>query len=432
MAAKNLIIHFGWAVAAGAAFMIGSKTNAPSAAEKAAAEQAAAAKATSRSGGGAEFRSDRPDGAASTGRMGEAGGGQISKLFGAYSLDGTNLAAVAEQAVRDANPLTRRLAFAKLLENMSAENAMDIREQLVSLGAEGETWNEFNYAWGALAGKEAFEFARSSDEPDLGAALTGWAAADPAGAMAMLDNLPEEMEGQRQSLQGNIVAGIADTDLDLATTVALQFGEGDDRHAGRLIRNVANEALRAGGPEMASQWVDGLPAGSAKGSAMRRVTESYVRQDPQAAAAWAEQFADQDFSRSAIAEIGDEWAESDPQATMAWLESLPAGSSQNAGFSEALGEWEDRDPQAAGEYLMAMDPSPQRDAAVAGFARGYAWQDPNTALAWAQDISDQGLRERSITDVGRAYFRRDPQAALNWMESSGVSDEMRQRIMNGR
>lgn len=421
-------MHTGWAVAAAAAFVIGSKAGAPSAEEVAAAREELAAARQGAASGRLEDRERGARGDASTGRRGDGDDGPLTRLFGSFTIDAAGIPAVAEQAVRDPNPLTRRLAFAKLLESMTPENAMQIREELVGLGARGDTWNEFNYAWGAIAGRDAFDFARTSDEPDLGAALTGWAAADPTGALAALDNLPEEMVPQRRNLERNVIEGIADTDLDLATRMALQFGADDPGHGSRLLRSVANEALRSGGAETASLWVETLPDGPAKGSAMRRVTESYVRDDPQAAAEWASQFADQDYARSAIGEIGDEWAESDPQATMAWLETLPAGSAQNNGFSQALGEWEDRDPAAAGDYLMSMDPSPQRDAAIAGFARGYAWQDPDTAFAWAEAITDPQMRESSMTRVAQAYFRRDPLAALEWLESSGLSAEAQQRV----
>ncbi len=430
---KQHWIHLGWAAAAGAAFLVGSKAGAPSAEEVAAAQAAADGRGGTISRASATYGSGGRDSAASTGRR--DGGGDdspVTRLFGSFTIDAGGIDAVVEQALRDPNPLTRKLAFAKLLEGMTPENAMQIRESLVAQDAGGDAWNDFNYAWGAIAGKEAFDFAQVSDEPDLNAAMSGWAAADPAGALAALDNLPEDLQGQRRNLERSVISGLADTDLALASQMALEFGADDPRHAGRLIRSVANEALRSGGPETASQWVETLPDGAAKGSAMRRVTERYVRDDPQAAAAWAEQFADQDFARSAIAEIGDEWAESDPQATMAWLETLPDGGAQNAGFSEALGEWEDRDPQAAGEYLMSMDPSPQRDSAISGFARGYAWQDPDTAYAWAQAISDPQMRERSMTQVAEAYFRRDPLAALDWLQSSGLSAEAQERVTRPR
>lgn len=426
MSSKQLWPHMAWAAAAVAAFMIGSKSGHPTTGDDEAA--------------GPETRGGRPGlrsqaendgsharGPASAGnRGGNAGNAAVVKLFGSYSVDAAGIAAVAEQAVRDPNPLTRRLAFAKLLEAMTPENAREIRGQLVALGARGDDWNDFNYAWGAIAGREAFEFARNSDETDLGAALAGWAAADPVAAIAELERLPEELEGQRHSLEQTLVSGIADTDLNLATQMALRFGADDPRQGNRLIDSVAGEFLRSGGPEEASRWVETLPDGDAKGIAMRRVAGGYVRSDPEAAASWVEQYANEDFARWAVGEIGDEWAEEDPQATMAWLESLPEGEARNAGFSEALGEWEDRDPEAAGQYLLSMDPSPQRDAAIAGFARGYAWQDPATALQWAQSISDPQLRERSLTRVAHAYLRREPAAALEWLKSSGLSGETRQ------
>ena len=428
MLGKQGIIHLGWAAAAGAAFFIGSKTGSPSAEEIAAAQAATGNVTIARSGSsGADSGTDP-----STGPRSAERDGPLMKLFGSYSLDGASLAMIAEQSVRDPNPLTRRLAFAKLLEGMTGENAMDIRTQLLAAGAEGETWRDFNYAWGAIAGKNAFDFAMTSEETDLGSAFMGWAAADPTAAIAMLNQLPEELQGQRQNLELNLISGLADTDISLATQMALQFGADDARQGQRLMREIAGEALRTGGPENAAVWIDTLPDGDQKGSAMRRVAEAYVREDPEAAAAWATSFADQDYAASTIAEISGEWAETAPRETVNWLADLPSGNAKNAGFSEALGDWEDRDPSAAGEYLMAMAPSPERDAAVSGFARGYAWQDPETAIAWASDISDPRMREGSLIQAGQAYYRRDREAAVAWLESSGLSEQAQQQIIEGR
>lgn len=428
MSAKSLSIHLGWAVAAGAAFFVGSQAGAPTA-EEVAAAQAAADRVPSRiAGGSGDDVASRVAGERRT----DQGDSPLLKLFGSYSVDGASLDAVIEQALRSPNPLTRRLAFAKLLENMTAENAVDIREQLVALGAQGEEWRDFNYAWGAIAGKEAFDFAMTSDENDLGAAFSGWAAANPAAAIAMLDQLPPELEGQRRNLERDLISGLADSDLSLATQTAMRLGGDDERHAQRLMWEVANEALRDGGHETASHWVESLPDGAQKGAAMRRVVDSYVREDPAAAAAWVEQFADQEFAASAIAEIGDEWAEDEPETAVSWISSLPAGDAKNAGLNEAFGNWEDRDPEAAAQHLAGMAPGPERDAAVSGFARGYAWNDPPTALAWAQDIADPGMRERSMVQAGQAYLRRDPQAALQWLQNSGLSPDAQLRVMSGR
>ena len=87
---------------------------------------------------------------------------------------------------------------------------------------------------------------------------------------------------------------------------------------------------------------------------------------------------------------------------------------------------------AASEYLAKMPRSAQRDAAVSGFARGYAWQDPQASIQWAQDISDPKLRQETLTQAGHAFYRRDPESARTWLETSGLSAEAQQAILDPR
>ncbi len=428
------LIHVGWAVAAIAAFYIGSKAT-----DSDSQDSWSYDPVTGQELDGSRSGSDSRFGSSSSSRNGrgerntDSAAGPLEKLFGSYSLDRVGLKALTIQSVTDPSPITRRLAFAKVLENMTEDNVMEIREQLVEHNADDRIWTEFNYAMGALKGREAFDFALQSDEPDLNATLMGWAATDPQGAIAAMASLPEELEGQRARLVQNLIAGLADNNIDLATQVALEMSPEDDpRQTNRLMYAVANEALRKNGPEAAATWVNSLPEGDAKGAAMRRITQEYARKDPQAAAAWAQDYADKPYAASAIGEISGEWAETNAAAATQWLETLPEGNAQNRGFSEALGEWEDRDPDAATAYLKNMSDSPQRDAAIAGFTRGYAWQDPQAAIQWAGNISDPQLRTRSLIRVGYAYHRRDPENARVWLENSGLTPAQQREAKVGR
>jgi hypothetical protein len=315
---------------------------------------------------------------------------------------------------------------------MTPENAGQIREQLLELGAGGDEWRDFNYAWGAIAGEEALAFASESEEEDMEAVMSGWAAAKPQEALALLENLPENYEDQRRQITQSVVTGLADADQGMATDFVLRLAaDGNDR-ADNWMRIVANEALRSGGVEEASAWADGLPDGDVKGSAMDRIAGTFVREDPEAAASWAEQYADQDYAARVIEEVGDEWSEREPEAAVAWLDGLPEGRGQNEGLNSAFGEWEDRDPEAAGNYLLNMPTSDKRDNAIRGFADGYAWQDPETSLAWAGAISNPEVRNDSIQRVGRVYWRRDREAAQAWLESSNLAPEVKESIRNGR
>jgi len=353
----------------------------------------------------------------------------LEEMFGTLASAGGSLDALVQQAIKDPNPLTRRLAFARLLESLTPENAESVRSQLVSLGAEGGEWRDFCYAWGAISGKAAYDVAAASPEQDLEATMTGWAAANPDSAKKMLANLPEDLEGQRNGLTASLVAGIAQKDPVAATQLVLKLAADGNERANELMQSVANQTLRTSGPEAAALWSESLPDGPIKGAAMSRIAEAYARTNPQAAAAWAQRFADKDYASRTIEQVGGRWAQSDPLAAVSWLENLPSGQGQFAGLRNAFSDWEDRDPAAAGEYLLAMPQSPKRDSAISGFATGYAWQNPQLALTWAQEINDPDLRQNSLARAGEAYFRTDPDAARAWLETSGLSADLQQRIV---
>jgi hypothetical protein len=423
---RILTIHSCWAAAVLGAFVIGSRNGEP------------AESAGSKDGGpvGNKRASSRFSEMESAMRPGRSGNrpatnrsdSELSRLFGNIVSTAGGLDALAAQALKDPNPITRRLAFAKLLEALTPENAKEIRTQLVTLGADSGQWNDFHYSWGALDGKAAFDHAAASSERDLAITMTGWAAANPGEALALLDKLPPEMQGQRDELTASVVSGLAHHDRSMATDLVLRLSSQGNERAGNLMEIVANETLRTAGHEAASQWSEALPDGPLKGTAMSRIADVYARKDPAGAALWAQKFASENYAARTIERVGGTWAQSDPVAAVGWLEGLPAGNGQMAGLRNAFGDWEDRDPAAAGEYLVAMPQSPKRDSAISGFAMGYAWQNPKLAITWAQDIQDPALRQTSLTRAGQAYFRRDPDAARVWLDSSGLPEETRKQI----
>ena len=420
---RKLIMHGCWAAAVVVAFAVGSRrsggTSNHEAAKGTAVPLNAAQPAGSLSGPLSRNKLNRP-----TSRELIA----IEGLFGSINSSGGDLSTLIQQALRDRNPITRRLAFSRLLESLTPANAGVVREQLVALGADPDQWRDFHYSWGAIDGKAAFANAAKSPEADLAATMTGWAAANPGEALALLDNLPAEMRGQRDEMVASVVAGLSHHDTAMATDYVVGLGQAGNPKAGELMETVANATIRQMGPERASLWAGSLAAGPLKGNAMARVAEFFVRRDPGSAARWTGGFADQDYASRAIEQVGARWAQSNPVAAVGWLESLPASPGQKQGLSGAFSDWEDRDPVAAGDYLYAMAKSPQRDAAISGFATGYAWQDPQTAIAWAKDIGDPALRESSLTRAGQAFYRRDPDGATAWLAESGLSEEARQRV----
>ncbi len=420
---KSLMIHGVWAIAVMAAFALGSKKSTPSVSSNDPAtvgkSRLTARASEAGSDGQSSRRGDRP--------AAQRESSAISRLFGGIASADGNLDALFDQALRDPNQITRRLAFAKLLEAMTPENAAAMREQLVALGADPDQWRDFHYAWGALDGKAAFDHAAASPEPDLNDTMTGWAAANPAEALAMLDHLPESLQGQRNEIIASLVSGLADGNLGAATAFVLGLGQNDQ--SAKLMEIVASQTVRAESPEAAAKWSDSLPDGPMKATAMSKVADAYARKDPEAAARWVQGVAGEPYATKAVEEIGGRWARTDPLAAVSWLEDLPASNGQTAALRTSFDDWEDRNPGEAQEYLKSMPQSSQRDSSINGFATGYAWQNPQVAIAWAQDIGDPALREKSVTQVGQIFYRQNPEGATAWLESSGLSDGIRQQIM---
>jgi hypothetical protein len=339
---------------------------------------------------------------------------------------------VAREAFNDPNPLKRQLAFARLLEGLTPENAEQIREQMRGGRANGDQWQLFQYAWGAADGVGALAAAAKIENADrrngaLAQALSGWASADPQQAIAWLGQV--ENKEERTRLQGSLVGGLADHDIGFATRYVLDLAAAGDGNAAGFMRTVASEQLRKEGPAASAQWAETLPDGDAKTTALEQVANRYVDNDPAAAAAWASQFATVEYGARVIDEVGEEYAERDPGAAVKWLLGLPEGRAQQAGMHGALGEWARRDPTAASQFLIDLPQSPLKDQAVSGFVRRVAWEDPESAIAWARTIAQESTRGEAMTRAAQAWFIRDREAALQWLPTSGLSAEAQKRVL---
>ncbi|MES2709026.1 MAG: hypothetical protein V4726_20690 [Verrucomicrobiota bacterium] len=362
-----------------------------------------------------------------------------AKTGGADSLAGVKALLTKEQieklskdAFGDPNPLTRNLAFAKLLESMTPENVTSVMDTMRNNQAGGDQWRLFLYAWGAMDGKGALDHADTLEGGRktrfLNEILPGWAGKNPNAAMAWLDTQKEGEDKER--LRANLVAGLADNNIALATDYAYQRAKAGDKQAASYLETVASEEMRKNGPAAAAAWGESLPEGAIKGSALDEIAGEYARRDPAAASAWAAKFASTEHGARVVEEIGEQWAGRDPKAAMAWLDTLQEGPSRSEGTFSALREWTQRDPMAASQYLSSMPNSTAKDSAVGGFVRTLAREDPESAVIWAKTISDPQSRNQTLTRTGQAWFRRDPVSAGNWLQTSNVPPAVRDAILN--
>ncbi|NIP93846.1 MAG: hypothetical protein GWO24_10485, partial [Akkermansiaceae bacterium] len=186
---RSVLVHGGWCLAAITSFFLGSQVFP--------------------SGGGSpgeNTRSDRSSGSKSL-RPGQGGAGPAGEVGGpgrrvmgervavrgpgngGLRLSESEVQALGERFRTAASPIERRLAFSRLLEGLTPENAALLRKQIEHLPAHSAEFREFHYAWGAVAGEDAVMFGADTPKPDMAPALAGWAGANPRAAIQWFQNL---------------------------------------------------------------------------------------------------------------------------------------------------------------------------------------------------------------------------------------------------
>ena len=146
-------------------------------------------------------------------------------------LSSLDIEALGDQLRGSTNPIDRRLAFSKLLEGLTAENALLIRDQIKNFDPNSAEFKEFHYAWGVVGGTDAIMFGVDTVEPDMQPALSGWASSDPEKAIEWFEALDMEndssfdpllkdrkmkAEDLRNHLLSGLVQGLSNSDPDLA------------------------------------------------------------------------------------------------------------------------------------------------------------------------------------------------------------------------
>ncbi|MDC0049711.1 hypothetical protein OAL09_10270 [Verrucomicrobia bacterium] len=372
------------------------------------------------------------------------GGGSSEKKI----LSDLEIESLGQKLKESTSPIDRRLAFSKLLQGLTEENALLIRDQIKDFDGGSSEFKEFHYAWGAIGGTDAVMFGVDTVEPDMSPALSGWASSDPQKAIAWFEALDMEndssfdpllkdrkmkAEDLRNHLMGGLVQGLADTDPDLAIGFVQDVLDSGNKAAHGMMHAPISAMIRSSSPLEAAQWASQLEEGFVRDQAMSRTADHFARKDFEAAKEWAESVSSNDGAEKVIGPVTRNWASRDPEAAMDWVSSLPEGKAQRSGTWAALNGWAGKDPTAASDYLANMPDSEMRNTAISGFSDRLVWENPQAAMTWANSITSDEMRNDALTRVGRSWARKDPKAASDWADSTpGIPLTIQEEIDNAR
>jgi hypothetical protein len=388
---KNLLPHLGWAVVSLSAFLLGSqffgkqRANVSSETKNAIttrlSERSSSSPSVSSSDNLQHTLTDR------------------SFASGIPSMSDADIQSLGLEFRTAKGPIARRLAFSEMLKNLTPENARLMRENIAHLPQDSAEFREFHYAWGAIAGQEAITHGADTPKRDMAAALAGWAASDPASAMAYFDSLSPAQQSSGTHMKWGAAFGLADADPQLAAEFAIARFQNGDKEASKMIHIAASAALRSGDSQEITSFLTAVPEG--------------------------------EMSIQAHQHAARELAKNDPAGTVAWAVDLPEGDGKNHAVGSSFHVWAGRSPEKAAAAIASL-PAADRDAATYGYATRVVHDDPAVGIEWASNIQNPEARGSAIIDTGKVFYRKDREAAREWLANANLPEESVQRITGGK
>lgn len=219
---------------------------------------------------------------------------------------------------------------------------------------------------------------------------------DPAAAALYAGQIPAE---RRREWIAHAASGYASADPAGAMTWLAQF-RGEPGHQDGVIAIAQNVAWED--PGFAAHLLDGIDSTSRSATAVATtIAFQWAGHDPLAAAAWARAL-DSGARPAALAEVARRWAERDGEAARSWVLTLPAGDERDhvlGTLVAALALHTVPDPR----LLDAFASDPARQQAAVSAVLDIAARDPAAARSFAaSSIADQKLRseaERMIEEI---------------------------------
>ena len=347
----------------------------------------------------------------------------------ANDLDSSNIETIGKAVSEETDPLMRRKMFNLLLDKMTADNALEIREQVIKLDEKGTEFRDFHYIWGSMAGADAVIHGASTKETDIQITMEGWVSSSPDEAIEWYKGLDElKINGLYTGwVKKSLVDGLASTNIPQAVDFIKNLSDKGDRKANELIHDVALKLTRTMPLNEVADWATNLPNDGMRKTSTKAIGSTFGYSDPVPASKWASTL-DSTLSSEAIYSVGEAWARRDPAASSEWLSSLPESQATNKGIEKALQHWAAHDPKRASDHLISMPESNHKDRAINGFVSRVAKEDPQAAILWADTIQNESVRNEAFIKAGRAYLRNDRVAANEWLNASGLPNGIKDKI----
>ncbi|MGJ8723833.1 MAG: hypothetical protein ACSHYB_04685 [Roseibacillus sp.] len=254
----------------------------------------------------------------------------------------------------------------------------------------------------------------------LNSLYNSWLKKDPEQAQAWMQALPKKEQAKvlRESINH-----LAKHDIEGALDLLDSFPPSADTpgHYSSLIDRWADSD-----PVAAQAWVEQLPPGPARESALDELVEHLTIKKPsQAASLLAGELINSGNSRD-VSQIAEKWVLTDPDATLAWLGSLKAsGTTRQTFIAETIYHLAEKEPAKAAAYTLDIEDPKVREGAIKSLVFGWGEQDLESAKTWIKAHLTKSEQASAHSSLIRKLSYKEPAKALALLEeaSRGLAPE---------
>ncbi len=191
-----------------------------------------------------------------------------------------------------------------------------------------------------------------------------------------------------------------------------------------------DEIYNRGGHSAMQSWVEALPAGKMRDTAMNRFIDQWARYNPEAARAWMDrQSIPAGNLPAAQVELAESWARVSPENAVKWVQGLPAQQQTRDVYDAVFRRWIQYDRNGAAQWLANQPPSPALDRSIERYTWSVMDLDPASTAPWAESITDKDRRFRALAEVADRWGRKDPQALARYVASRNFPADQQQRLL---
>ncbi|YCM43017.1 hypothetical protein V2O64_17045 [Verrucomicrobiaceae bacterium 227] len=257
-----------------------------------------------------------------------------------------------------------------------------------------------------------------------------WASKDPSSALQWAQGL-EDAEGRNRTLS-NIYSQWASKNPEEASSQVSQLTDPDERR--NAINNVLSNWTHRD-PDAAIQWFNQLPRDERFQSASQLIS-SLTHQSPENAAAQLKQLAaetggDEKFEQqlaSSASTLASNWSSHDVEAAAEWASGLNDGMARERALGEIASRWANLDPVEASGWIDNLTDGRARDSGVKTLVEKFKGIDPASAFDWARTMSSDSEQISSLRGVLQDWKKTDEAAARQAYSNADLTQKQRDQI----